>query len=277
MTSASVPVSGPGRAADPARPVRPSRLIDKPVAGTTVRLPQVRKVIGARMMESLHNTAQLTAVQEADLTTLAEYRTSVKGQFLATEGFALTFQPFLAYATVQALKEYPEFNASISGDGRTVTYHSGIHLGIAVDTPRGLMVPVVRNTEQHSFIELARGVADVVARTRDNTIEFDELSGSTFTLSNIGSAGSITDTPIINPPEVAILALGAIRRMPRVIRSAHGEEMLAIRSVCSLPLTYDHRLIDGAAAGRFLESVRAHLEIDSPAVYFDALASAGAR
>ncbi|MBY4039187.1 2-oxo acid dehydrogenase subunit E2 [Rhodococcus fascians] len=229
-------------------------------ASETKRLPRVRKLIAHRMTESLRLTAQLTAVQEADMSEVAALRARAKEAFRAQEGGSLTFLPFFARALAAAAVEFPDFNASISESGNEVVYHSAVHLGIAVDTPRGLMVPVIRNAEQQTVPELARSIADVAGRVRNNKIGPDELSGSTITLSNIGAAGTLTDTPIINYPEVAILGTGAVVRRPRVVTDADGGETIAIRSVASLPLTYDHRLVDGADAGRFLGSIRKMLE-----------------
>lgn len=212
------------------------------------------------MTESLRIAAQLTAVQEVDVTAVAELRNRTKQNFLTAEGIPLSYLPFFIRALVEAAQEFPRFNASLDETGTQVTYHAGVHLGIAVDTPRGLMVPVLRNAQGMSIPELARGVATLAARVRDGLAGPDELTGSTITLSNIGGAGSLTDTPIINYPEVAILGTGAVVRRPRVVTADDGAETIAIRSVCALPLTYDHRLIDGADAGRFLAAIRRRLE-----------------
>ncbi|MEW2622474.1 2-oxo acid dehydrogenase subunit E2 [Streptomyces sp. NPDC048106] len=226
-----------------------------PQPGSTVRLSRVRKIIAARMTESLQVSAQLTAVQEADVTAIATLRKRAKESFRAKEGASLTFLPFFARALVAAAREFPSFNASIDPSGESVTYHEKVHLGVAVDGPGGLMVPVIRDADELTVPELAVRIADLAARVRDGSISMDELSGSTLTLTNIGSAGSLTDTPILNQPEVAILGTGAVTRRPRVVTDEDGTENLAIRSVCSLPLTYDHRLIDGADAGRFLSAI----------------------
>ncbi|WP_201265151.1 2-oxo acid dehydrogenase subunit E2 [Rhodococcus sp. P1Y] len=234
-----------------------------PVAGTTQRMPRIRRIIAQRMTESLTSTAQLTAVQEADVTELGLLRDRVKVAFRQREGAALTYLSFFCRALVRAAQDIPEFNASIDGDGKTVTYHGAVHLGVAVDTPAGLMVPVLRNAEALSLAEIARGIADVALRVRAGTASPEELSGSTLTISNIGGAGSLSDTPIINYPEVAILGTGAVVRRPRVLVRADGIEEIVVRSVCALPITYDHRLIDGAAAGRFLTAVRGHLSVEA--------------
>jgi pyruvate dehydrogenase E2 component (dihydrolipoamide acetyltransferase) len=231
-----------------------------PQPGTTVKMPRLRQVIAQRMSESLRVSAQLTTVQEVDVTRVAKLRAGVKAEFERREGVKLTYLPFFAKATVEALKAFPQLNASIDEEGKEVTYHGNVHLAIAVDTPRGLLVPVIKNAEDLSIAGLARKIADVAQRTRDGKIGPDELSGGTFTITNIGSAGALFDTPIINQPQVAILGTGAIHRQPRVVTGADGDDVIAVRSVCYLPLTYDHRLVDGADAGRFVSAVRARLE-----------------
>lgn len=237
-----------------------SRMPEAPEAGTTTRLSRTRRIIATRMTESLRATAQLTAVQEADVTGVSELRDRVKENFRKAEGVPLSYLPFFVRALVEASQEFPRFNASIDESGTHVTYHGAVHLGIAVDTPRGLMVPVLRDAQAMTIPEIARGIALLADRVRQNLAGPDDLSGSTITLSNIGGAGSLTDTPIINYPEVAILGTGAVVRRPRVISDGSGGEGITIRSVCSLPLTYDHRLIDGADAGRFLSAIRMRLE-----------------
>lgn len=227
-------------------------------AGTTQKLPRIRKVIARRMTESLHKTAQLTAVQEADVTDIVELRARVKGTFRDREGIALTYLPFFCRALVDACRIHPEFNASIDEEEKYVSYHGTVDLGVAVDTPNGLMVPVIRDAAELSVIEIAHAIADLAERVRAGRLGSEDLSGSTITVSNIGGAGSLTDTPILNYPEVAILGTGAIVRRARVVTGDRGED-LTIRSVASLPITYDHRLIDGAAAGRFLTTVRERL------------------
>jgi 2-oxoglutarate dehydrogenase E2 component (dihydrolipoamide succinyltransferase) len=231
-----------------------------PVAGTVAPMSRLRQIIAERMTESLRVSAQLTTVQEVDVTRIARLRSAAKADFERREGIKLTFLPFFAKAVVEALGAFPALNASISEDGKTITFHAGVHLAIAVDTPRGLLVPVIRNAQDLGIAGLARHIADLAARTRNNTIKADELSGGTFTITNIGSVGAQFDTPIINQPQVAILATGAIYRRPAVITGPDGEDQIAIRSLCYLPMTYDHRLVDGADAGRFVSAVKARLE-----------------
>lgn len=237
----------------------PSRAPEAPLAGTTVKLSRMRRIIAARMTESLRTAAQLTAVQEVDVTGVSELRDRVKARFREVEGIPLSYLPFFIRALTEACREFPQFNASVDESGTLVTYHSRVQLGVAVDTPRGLVVPVLHDADEMTIPEIARGIADLAGRVRAGKAGPDELSGSTITLSNIGGAGSLTDTPILNYPEVAILGTGAVVRRPRVIAD-QGGEAIVVRSVCSLPLTYDHRLIDGADAGRFLGAVRTRLE-----------------
>jgi 2-oxoglutarate dehydrogenase E2 component (dihydrolipoamide succinyltransferase) len=223
-------------------------------------MTRLRKVIAERMVESLHVSAQLTTVVEADVTRIAALRTRHKSSFEAREGVKLSFMPFFAKATVEALRQYPVLNASIDQSAGMVTYHEAIHLGIAVDTERGLLVPVVRDADDLNLGGLGRKIADVADRTRTNKVSPDELSGGTFTLTNTGSRGALFDTPIINQPQVGILGLGAIVRRPVVVVDETGADSIAIRSMVYLALTYDHRLVDGADAARFLTALKQRLE-----------------
>lgn len=226
--------------------------------GRTEKMSRLRRLISERMMASLQTSAQLTTVVEVDVTRIAALRARAKDEFLARNGTKLTYLPFFVAAATEALKAHPKLNATI-GDGQ-VTYHDVEHIGIAVDTPRGLYVPVVKNAGELNIPGLAKRINDLAARTRDNKVEPGELSGATFTITNTGSGGALFDTPIINQPEVAILGLGAITRQPRVVKDADGNEVIAVRSVCYLSLSYDHRLIDGADASRYLMTVKKRLE-----------------
>ncbi len=248
----------PAAPAQPAATAKPS--VPGPRPGTTVKLPRLRQVIAARMTESLKVSAQLTTVQEVDLTRIVTLRARAKADFEVREGVKLTYLPFFAKATVEALKAFPQLNASINEATNEVTYHGAVHLAIAVDTPRGLLVPVIHNADDLNLAGLAKKIADLAARSRTSRIGPDELGGGTFTLTNIGSAGALFDTPIINQPQVAILGTGAIVKEPKVVTGPDGEDLIAVRSVCFLPLTYDHRLVDGADAGRFVSAIRARLE-----------------
>jgi len=232
--------------------------VDTTLRGKTEKMSRLRQVISTRMIESLQTSAQLTTVVEVDVTRIASLRARAKNAFLAANGTKLTFLPFFVQAATEALKAHPKINASING--KEVTYHAVEHIGIAVDTPRGLLVPVVKNAGDLNIPGLAKRINDLAARTRDNQVNPQELSGSTFTITNTGSGGALFDTPIINQPEVAILGLGAITKQPRVVGDADGNETIGIRSVCYLALSYDHRLVDGADAARYLMTVKKRLE-----------------
>jgi 2-oxoglutarate dehydrogenase E2 component (dihydrolipoamide succinyltransferase) len=224
-------------------------------------LSRLRKVIAQRMVESLQVSAQLTTVVEVDVTRVAALRSRAKGDFEQREGVKLSFLPFFARAAVEALRVYPQVNASIDTEAGTVTYHEAEHLGIAVDTERGLLVPVIRDAGDLTIAGLARKIDDLAARTRENKITPDELSGGTFTLTNTGSRGALFDTPIINQPQVAILGTGAVVKRPVVVADpTTGSDGIAIRSIAYFALTYDHRLVDGADAARFLVAVKQRLE-----------------
>jgi len=229
-----------------------------PLRGTTVTMSRLRKVIAARMLESLQVSAQLTTVIEVDITKIARLREKAKASFEAREGVKLTFLPFFAVAVCEALKQHPVVNASVEGD--QITYHGAEHLGIAVDTERGLLVPVIRDAGDLNMGGIARKIVDVAGRTRDNKISPDDLGGGTFTITNTGSRGALFDTPIINQPQVAILGLGAVVKRPMVVKGEDGGETIAIRSMVYLALSYDHRIVDGADAARFLGTLKERLE-----------------
>ncbi|MEI8262007.1 MAG: 2-oxo acid dehydrogenase subunit E2, partial [Actinomycetes bacterium] len=221
---------------------------------------RLRKVIAERMVESLHVSAQLTTVVEVDVTRISQLRDRVKREFDAREGVKLSFLPFFCKAAVEALKQFPQVNASIDMAAGTVTYHDGEHLAIAVDTERGLLVPVIHNAGDLNIAGLARRINELAERTRTNKVSPDELSGGTFTITNTGSRGALFDTPIINQPQVAILGTGTVVRRPVVMNDANGQEVIAIRSMVYLALSYDHRLVDGADAARFLSAMKNRLE-----------------
>ena len=229
-----------------------------PLRGTTVTMSRLRKVIAARMVESLQVSAQLTTVIEVDVTKIARLRDRAKASFEAREGVKLSFLPFFAVATCEALKQHPVLNSSVEGD--QIIYHGAEHLGVAVDTERGLLVPVIHNAGDLNMGGVARKIADLAARTRDNKVTPDELGGGTFTLTNTGSRGALFDTPIINQPQVAILGLGAVVKRPMVVKGEDGGETIAIRSMVYLGLSYDHRVVDGADAARFLVTLKERLE-----------------
>ena len=233
-------------------------VVASPLRGTTVKMSRLRKVIAARMVESLQVSAQLTTVVEVDITKISRLRDRAKANFEATEGVKLSFLPFFAVAVCEALKQHPVVNASLEGD--SITYHGAEHLGIAVDTERGLLVPVIFDAGDLNMGGVARKIADVAARTRENKILPNELGGGTFTITNTGSRGALFDTPIINQPQVAILGIGSVVKRPMVVKGADGGETIAIRSMVYLALSYDHRIVDGADAARFLTTLKERLE-----------------
>ena len=248
--SASAPPSTTPRAAAAPSPLR----------GRTEPMSRLRKVIAERLVESLQSSAQLTTVIEVDVTRIALLRDRAKADFAEREGVKLSFLPFFAKATVEALKVHPSLNASIDSQAGTVTYHDVENLGVAVDTERGLLVPVIHSAGDLNIAGLAKRIADLAARTRSSGISPDELAGGTFTLTNTGSRGALFDTPIINQPQVAILGTGSVVKRPVVVTDTNGADSIAIRSMVFLALTYDHRLVDGADAARFLLTLKERLE-----------------
>ena len=258
--------------ARPATPVAPAPVAPAPVTatakapsvsvsplrGTKVKMSRLRKVIAVRMVESLQVSAQLTTVIEVDVTKIARLRDRSKASFEEREGVKLSFLPFFAVAVCEALKQHPVLNSSVEDD--EITYHGAEHLAVAVDTERGLLVPVIANAGDLNIGGIARKIADLAARTRDNKVTPNELGGGTFTLTNTGSRGALFDTPIINQPQVAILGLGAVVKRPMVVRGEDGGESIAIRSMVYLGLSYDHRVVDGADAARFLVTLKERLE-----------------
>ena len=244
--------------ATPSAPRTAAPIAVSPLRGTTVTMSRLRKVIAARMLESLQVSAQLTTVIEVDITKIARLREKAKASFESREGVKLTFLPFFAVAVCEALKQHPVVNASVEGD--QITYHGAEHLGIAVDTERGLLVPVIKDAGDLNMGGIARRIVDVASRTRDNKISPDDLGGGTFTITNTGSRGALFDTPIINQPQVGILGVGAVVKRPMVVKGEDGGETIAIRSMVYLALSYDHRIVDGADAARFLGTLKERLE-----------------
>lgn len=228
--------------------------------GTTQKANRIRQITATKTRESLQTTAQLTQVHEADVTKIAALRAQAKAAFKEREGVNLTFLPFFAKAVVEALGVHPNVNASYDEGTKEITYHAAVHLGIAVDTEQGLLSPVIHNASDLSLAGLARAIADIADRARNGGLKPDELAGGTFTITNIGSQGALFDTPILVPPQAAMLGTGAIVKRPVVVTDETGNESIGVRSMCYLPLTYDHRLIDGADAGRFLTTIRHRLE-----------------
>ncbi len=228
--------------------------------GTTEKISRLRKTIAKRMVESLQVSAQLTATVEVDLTAISRIRAKAKDDFKKREGASLSYLPFITKAAVEALKVYPKVNATIDTEAGEVTYPSAEHIGIAVDTEKGLLVPVIKDAGDLSIAGLAKKIADLARRTRANKVTPDELSGGTFTITNYGSAGTLMDTPIINQPQVAILGTGALVKRPVVVTDPKLGEVIAVRDMMYLSMSYDHRLVDGADAARFLSTVKARLE-----------------
>ncbi len=229
-----------------------------PLKGTTAKMSRLRTIISERMMESLHGMAQLTTVVEVDMSRVWTLRSKAKDAFHEREGAKLTFFPFFTTAAVEALGSHPVLNASIDGD--TIVYHDAVHLGIAIDTDKGLIVPTIRNADSASLADQARAIADLGERARTNSLTPDDLQRATFTVTNTGSVGALFDTPIIPSPQVGILGTGVITKRPVVIDGPDGGEVIAIRPMCYLSITYDHRLVDGADAARFVAAVKARLE-----------------
>jgi pyruvate dehydrogenase E2 component (dihydrolipoamide acetyltransferase) len=253
--AAPAPQAEPAAAAAPAPAAAASAL-----RGTTEKMSRLRQTIAKRMVESLQVSAQLTATVEVDLTAISQIRAKVKEDFKKREGATLSYLPFIAKAAIEALKVHPKLNATIDTEERTITYPDAEHLGIAVDTEKGLLVPVIKDAGDLSITGLAKRIADLAARTRQNKVTPDELTGGTFTITNYGSAGTLMDTPIINQPQVAILGTGALVRRPVVISDPRLGQVIAIRDMMYLSASYDHRLVDGAEAARFLSTLKARLE-----------------
>ena len=257
--SAQAPAAEPAAKAPSATPSIPAPALAH-LRGTTQKASRIRVITAKKTRESLQATAQLTQTHEVDMTKIVGLRAKAKAAFAEREGVNLTFLPFIAKAVIDALKIHPNINASYNEDTREITYYDAEHLGFAVDTEQGLLSPVIHNAGDLSLAGLARAIADIAARTRSGNLKPDELSGGTFTITNIGSQGALFDTPILVPPQAAMLGTGAIVKRPRVVADESGNESIGVRSICYLPLTYDHRLIDGADAGRFLTTVRHRLE-----------------
>ncbi|MFI9773065.1 2-oxo acid dehydrogenase subunit E2 [Streptomyces sp. NPDC052415] len=257
---AASPTSDPVPASAPAPRPAPGTTNSAVPRGRTEPLSRIRKAIAENMVRALHTSAQLTSVVEADVTALMRLRDRVKDAFAAREGVKLSPMPFVVRAVIDTLKEHPVLNASIDTEAGTITYHDAEHIGIAVDTERGLMVPVIHHAGGLGVAELAGRIADLAARTRKQKIKPDELSGATFTITNTGSRGALFDTPVFTPPQVAILAIGATVKRPVVRELPEAGSTIAVRDMVYLSLSYDHRLVDGADAARFLSALKGRLE-----------------
>uniref|UniRef100_UPI00066DF671 2-oxo acid dehydrogenase subunit E2 n=1 Tax=Nonomuraea sp. SBT364 TaxID=1580530 RepID=UPI00066DF671 len=259
----AAPAAAPAQAAPAAQApaaAEPEQVeVDTTLRGRTEKMTRLRQTIAKRMVESLQTAAQLTSVVEVDVTKIARLRAKAKDEFFRREGVKLTFTPFFAMATVEALKQHPKLNATINNETNEVTYFDVENLGIAVDTERGLLAAVVKDAGDLNLAGLARKVTDLAERTRANKVTPDEITGGTFTLTNTGSRGALFDTPILNQPQVGMLGTGAVVKRPVVVDTPEGE-VIAVRSMVYLALTYDHRLVDGADAARFLTTIKRRLE-----------------
>jgi pyruvate dehydrogenase E2 component (dihydrolipoamide acetyltransferase) len=229
-----------------------------PLRGTTEPMSRLRKVLAERAVASMVSTAQLTTVVEVDVTKIAQLRQKVQPAFVAKSGGKLNFMPFFALAAAEALRVHPKLNATIDGDN--IVYHGSENISFAVDTEKGLLTPVIRDAASLNIMEIAQQIADKAARTRANQLKPDELGGGTFTLTNTGSRGALFDTPVVFLPQVAILGTGVVTKRPVVVTDANGQDAISIRSMVYLALSYDHRLVDGADASRFLVDVKSRLE-----------------
>ena len=241
-----------------AAPAATSQAAPSPLRGTSEPMSRLRKVLAERAVASMQQSAQLTTVVEVDVTAVAQLRERVKADFLTKTGNKLSFMPFFTLAAAEALRAHPKINSTAEGD--SVVYHDGENISFAVDTERGLLTPVLRNTASMTIAELARQIADMAERTRNNQLKPDELSGGTFTVTNTGSRGALFDTPVVFLPQSAILGTGIVTKRPAVVKDASGNEAIAIRSMVYLALSYDHRIIDGADASRYLSDVKMRLE-----------------
>ncbi|MDN6138069.1 2-oxoglutarate dehydrogenase, E2 component, dihydrolipoamide succinyltransferase, partial [Corynebacterium sp.] len=227
--------------------------------GTTAKVNRIREITASKMVESLHITAQLTHVQEVDMTTVAALRKKAKTAFVDKYGANLSFLPIIVKATVEALVSHPNVNASYNPETKEMTYHSDVNVAIAVDTPRGLLTPVIHKAQDLSLPEIAQAIADLADRARNNKLKPNDLTGATFTVTNIGSEGALLDTPVLVPPQAGILGTAVIEKRPVVI-TEDGQDAIAIRQMCYLPFTYDHQVVDGADAGRFITTIKDRLE-----------------
>lgn len=251
----ATPAAAPETPAAPLAPIEPAQ-----ERGKTEKLSRMRQTIAKHMMNSLASTAQLTTVVEVDVTRIANLRARAKDSFAQREGTKLSFLPFFVKAAVEALKAHPKINSRVNDETNEVTYFDHENVGIAVDSEKGLMVPVIKNCGDLTIAAIARRINELAAKVRDGSISIDEMSGGTFSITNTGSRGALFDTPVVNYPEEAILGLGTIVRRPMVVKDSEGNDTIAVRSLVYLALSYDHRLIDGADAARYLTTVKKRLE-----------------
>jgi len=256
LSAAAAPAGTSASVAAPAVAYVPGAA--SPLRGTTEPMSRLRKVLAERAVASMVSTAQLTTVVEVDVTKIAQLRQKVQPAFVAKSGGKLNFMPFFALAAAEALRVHPKLNATIDGDN--IVYHGSENISFAVDTEKGLLTPVIRDAASLNIMEIAQQIADKAARTRANQLKPDELGGGTFTLTNTGSRGALFDTPVVFLPQVAILGTGVVTKRPVVVTDANGQDAISIRSMVYLALSYDHRLVDGADASRFLVDVKSRLE-----------------
>ncbi len=256
IAASSAPVAAPAASAPAQSTFVPGAA--SPLRGTTEPMSRLRKVLAERAVASMVSTAQLTTVVEVDVTKIAQLRQRVQSQFVAKSGGKLNFMPFFALAAAEALRVHPKLNATI--DGENIVYHGTENISFAVDTEKGLLTPVIRDASTLNIMQIAQQIADLAGRTRANQLKPDELGGGTFTLTNTGSRGALFDTPVVFLPQVAILGTGVVTKRAAVVTDANGQDAISIRSMVYLALSYDHRLVDGADASRFLVDVKARLE-----------------
>ena len=248
-----------GSGAAVSAPSAPAQLpAESNLRGTSEPMSRLRKVLAERAVASMQQSAQLTSVVEVDVTLVAQLRDRLKADFLAKTGTKLSFMPFFTLAAAEALRAHPKINSTVEGD--SIVYHAGENISFAVDTDRGLLTPVIRDAASMSIATMAKQIADMAERTRNNQLKPDELAGGTFTVTNTGSRGALFDTPVVFLPQSAILGTGIVTKRPAVIKGADGNEAIAIRSMVYLALSYDHRTIDGADASRYLMDVKNRLE-----------------
>jgi 2-oxoglutarate dehydrogenase E2 component (dihydrolipoamide succinyltransferase) len=262
LAASSAPAAAPIAFAAPVAASAPATTFvpgaASPLRGTTEPMSRLRKVLAERAVASMVSTAQLTTVVEVDVTKIAALRSRVQAQFVAATGGKLNFMPFFALAAAEALRVHPKLNATI--DGENIVYHGTENISFAVDTEKGLLTPVIRDASTLNIAQIAKQIADLAARTRASQLKPDELGGGTFTLTNTGSRGALFDTPVVFLPQVAILGTGVVTKRPVVVTDANGQDSISIRSMVYLALSYDHRLVDGADASRFLVDVKSRLE-----------------
>jgi 2-oxoglutarate dehydrogenase E2 component (dihydrolipoamide succinyltransferase) len=238
--------------------------------GTAEQVSSLRQTIGRRMVDSLQSTAHAVATVEVDFTALTRLRASVKDEVRAREGIRLNYLPFIVIAVVDALRQHPKINATVDDATGTVMYANTENIGVEIDTVRGTLAPVVKDAGSLDVIGLARAIADLGTRTRAGQITPEDLSGGTFTITNYGAAGTLIDTPIINSPQAAILGVGAIVKRPMVVKDDNVGEVVAIRNMSYLTLSYDRRFVDTLDAARFLGLVKSRLEKGDIDVQFGA-------